>query len=124
MVCYLGEIRQALCLLKKKMKILALEKEMPGSQADRFQPLLRAEAMAVWNLRQRDLLREIWFDAQEHTAVILLECASLLEAEDALRELPLVQAGLIRFELHALAPYDGFARLFSKDLGQKEAGEA
>jgi len=41
-----------------------------------------------------------------------------LRAEAALDSLPLVQAGLIRFELIPLSPYPGFARLFA-DAGSE-----
>ncbi len=34
------------------------------------------------------------------------------EARQALETLPLVQAGLIEFQILPLIPYDGFARLF------------
>ena len=42
----------------------------------------------------------------------MLECESLDAAQQALATLPLVQNGLIRFELIPLRPYPGFARLF------------
>jgi hypothetical protein len=41
------------------MKILALEKEIPGVTGDQFQPHLRAEAARVWELLQASVLREI-----------------------------------------------------------------
>ncbi len=96
------------------MKILALEKEMPGATAEQFRAHFKAEARRVWELQQGGILREIWFTAADHTAVIILECATVEEAGAALNTLPLVQAGLIRFEIHALVPYDGFARLFAE----------
>jgi hypothetical protein len=42
----------------------------------------------------------------------VLERSTLEEARQTLESLPLVQASLIEFELIALVPYDGFARLF------------
>ena len=93
------------------MKILALERELPGSTGDRFQPLLKDEARRVWELQQSGTLREIYFHAEEHTAILMLECAHAEEARHLLSTLPLVQAGLIDFVLIPLAPYDGFARL-------------
>jgi hypothetical protein len=46
--------------------------------------------------------------------VLMLECGTLEEAQRLLSGLPLVRAGLIKFELIPLAPYDGFARLFDR----------
>jgi muconolactone delta-isomerase len=95
------------------MKILALEQDLPGATAGQFHPHLKAEAARVWELYQSGVLREIYFRADRHSAVLVLECASLEDARQELNSLPLVQAGLIEFELIPLAPYPGFARLFS-----------
>jgi hypothetical protein len=95
------------------MKILALEIEREGAAAADFAPLLKAEAAHVWDLQQADLIREIHFRADRHTAVLILECPDLEHGRALVSAFPLVQAGLIRFELIPLAPYDGFARLFA-----------
>ena len=95
------------------MKILALEKPVPGVADDAFEPLLRAEAAKAWELHQRGVIRELYFRADRHEAVLILECADVHEARRCLAELPLVRAGLIGFELAPLVPYDGFARLFT-----------
>ncbi len=102
------------------MKILALEHERPGSTPEQFQPLLKEEALAVWQLHQSGTLREIYFDACSHTAVLILECEKTEAAQAILATLPLVHAGLIEFELIPLAPYDGFARLFDESFLQRE----
>jgi hypothetical protein len=94
------------------MKILAFEKERPGVTSAQYQPLLKEEARCLWELQQAGLVREAHFDARAHTAVLMLECKDEAAARQALAALPLVQAGLIEFELIPLAPYDGYARLF------------
>jgi len=96
------------------MKILALEKEKEKATAGRVQPLLRAEAAQVWELYQAEVLREIYFRADRPEAVLVMECENLSEAEAALNSLPLVQEGLIEFEIIPLAPYPGFRRLFGE----------
>lgn len=96
------------------MKILAIEQDAPGRSAADFSPYLRAEAAAVYTLQQAGIIREIYFRADCHAAVIMLECASLDEAREALDSLPLVSSGLIRFEIIQLLPYPGFARLFGQ----------
>lgn len=94
------------------MKILALEREMPGAPPEKFQQLGREEARRVWELHQAGVLRELYFRADEPAAVFMLECESLEEAAAVLLELPLVKAGLIEFDLIPLRAYTGFARLF------------
>jgi muconolactone delta-isomerase len=95
------------------MKILALELEAPGAAPERFQPYLKAEALRVWELHQAGSIRELYFRADQHTAVLVLECDSLEAARELLGSLPLVEAGLITFELIPLTAYPGFARLFA-----------
>lgn len=96
------------------MKVLALEEETPNRKADDFQPYLKAEAERVWELYRAGIIRELYFNQDTHTAVLVLECADMAEAGATLATLPLVQAGLIAFQLIPLIPYDGFARLFAQ----------
>lgn len=95
------------------MKILALEIEIPHIEPDQFPPYLQTEARQVWDLVQQGVIRETYFQAAQHLAVLVLECPDIDSARAALQTLPLVQAGLIDFNLLPLIPYDGFARLFS-----------
>jgi len=98
------------------MKILAIEHELPGAASDRFTPhLKRAEAARVWALQQADVIREAYFRADRSEAVLVLECATVDEAERALATLPMVAANLIAFEIIPLAPYPGLSRLFAGD---------
>jgi len=94
------------------MKILALEVEEEGIKPEQFAPHLKAEARRVWELYQSGVLREAYFRADRSEAVLVLECADAAEAQQALGTLPLVEAGLIRFEVIPLRPYPGLARLF------------
>ena len=95
------------------MQIIALKHESPGASTRQFSLYSKVEAVKIWELYQNGLVREIFFRQDQSTAVLVLECAGLDEARAALSELPLVQAGLINFELIPLKPYPGFARLFT-----------
>jgi len=96
------------------MRILAMEQDVPGVQNEDFTPeIKRAEAIRAWELYLAGVFRELYFRQDRSTAVLLLECASIEEAWAALDSLPLVQAGLIAFEVIPLAPYPGFSRLFT-----------
>ncbi len=95
------------------MMFLALEREVEGADWDAARVVLKDEARRVWELQQSEVFREIWFTAKDHLAVLMLECGSEEEAKQALATLPLVKAGLVEFEVQALVPYDGFARLFT-----------
>ena len=95
------------------MKILALEKELPGIADDAFEPYLKAEALRAWELHQEGVLRELYFRADWPGAVLVLECRDTAHAREVLGTLPLVQAGLIDFDVIPLVAYPGFSRLFA-----------
>ena len=96
------------------MKILAIEREVPGMTEEMFHPHLEEEAGRVWELYQAGIFREIYFTQEQSAAVIILECAGIDEADRALASLPLVTKGLISFDLLPLIPYPGFSRLFKQ----------
>jgi muconolactone delta-isomerase len=95
------------------MKILAIEHERSGATAEKFGQHSAAEALRVWELHQQGIIRELYFRADRSEAVLILECDSTETAKQVLLTLPLVQKGLIAFELIPLKAYPGFARLFS-----------
>ena len=94
------------------MKILALEKEVPGIADGQYEPHLREEARRVWDLHQAGVIREMYFQADHSRAVLILECTDCRDAATVLDSLPLVRQGLIAFELIPLVAYPGFERLF------------
>lgn len=95
------------------MQILAIERSVPGTPADAFTTaLLRAEAEHLWELYEAGVVRQPFFRADRHEAVLLLECDSPQAARATLDRFPLVSAGLIDFEIIPLRTYPGFARLF------------
>jgi hypothetical protein len=96
------------------MKILAMEIGVTDVKPEHYQPHLKAEARRVWELYQTGTIRESYFRADRPNAVLMLECTDVGEAGQILQSLPLVQAGLIAFEIIPLIAYPGFARLFGE----------
>lgn len=94
------------------MKILALERELPNANVELLIRFAEDEARQAWELHQAGLIRELYFRADQSTAVLVLECESLEHAESILAELPYVRESLIAFDLIPLQAYPGFARLF------------
>ena len=101
------------------MKILALEKELPGVTDAAFEPHLRNEALRAWQLYQEGTVRELYFRSDWHGAVLVLECSDVAAAQAALATLPLVRHGLIQFDLVPLRACPGFERLFAPDQPQQ-----
>lgn len=94
------------------MKILALEKEPPDVSPNAFKHFAEEEARKTWELHQAGMIRELYFRADQTTAVFILECDSIEKAQNTLAELPFVRKGLIVFDLIPLKAYPGFERLF------------
>ena len=95
------------------MRILAIEREVPGVTDEAFKPHLMEEAVRVWELYQAGVFRELYFRQDQPSAVLLLECADAEEAGEVLNTLPLVKEELIACDIIPLAPYPGFSRLFA-----------
>jgi len=93
------------------MKILAIEKEMPGVVDSDYKPWLEAEARKAWELHQEGLIRELYF-TDDCCAVLVLEARDKAHAREIVDQLPLVKQKLIDFDLMVLAAYPGFSRLF------------
>ncbi len=99
------------------MKILAVEKQLAEVKDEDFTLILKQrEAAKVWQLYQEGIIREIYFRQDWPGAVLVLECTASSEAISVLGELPLVEAGLIEFDVIPLIPYPGFSRLFAEEI--------
>jgi len=92
------------------MKILAIEKEKGLVQWENQADVLLEEARSVYRYMLSGVLREIYF-TQHKNAVLIMECTNRSEAVEVLNTLPLVQKGLIEFEVMELHPYTGLSRL-------------
>ncbi len=97
------------------MKVIAFERAgtNPWPEQAETDRLLVSEAKHVWDLQQAGMIREIYFRADRPDAVLVLECRDATEARRTLASLPLVKEGLVDFDIVALRPYPGFARLFA-----------
>lgn len=97
------------------MKILALEKDLRGTNGEKFKQYLKSEAQKVWELYKKGIIREIFFRGDKPSAILILECKNIHEAKTVLSTLPLVKENLISFDIIPLVPYPGFERLFKKN---------
>ena len=96
------------------MRIIAIQKEAEGISKRDFVPHLRDEAREGWQLYKEGIIREMYFRDDKPEAVLILECEDVKEAQEKLATLPLVEKGMISFELIPLRPYHGYERLFAK----------
>ncbi|MBS1773786.1 MAG: hypothetical protein JST82_13080 [Bacteroidetes bacterium] len=95
------------------MKILAIEKEVPGVDWSTVsKDILAQEALGVYKMYLSEQLREHYFN-EHNCAVLVLECDSKAHAQELLGKLSLVQNNLITFDIMELHPYTGYNRLIN-----------
>ena len=99
------------------MKILALEREIEGTDWENTENLLEQEAQHIFQLYLSDNLREIYF-TEEKNAVLIMETKDKKTAKILLNALPLVKSGKINFEIMELKPYTGYERIIKKPSGK------
>lgn len=96
------------------MKILAISKIPLGVTSQILQPHLVVEAKQVWQLYTSGGLREIYFRTDQPGAVLVLECTDVEAAKAMLDTLPMVEAGVLDFDIIPLGPFRSYELLFAK----------
>jgi hypothetical protein len=87
------------------MRILALDRVVPSATLEKMRPFFKQEAQCAYSMYKEGRIRELFFRTDRPGAAMLLECEDTTDARRLLDELPLVQAGLIDFELIPLGPF-------------------
>ena len=95
------------------MKILCLDRPLPGASFEKYQPHLQAEVRHTWEAYKSGVVRDIYFRQDRPGVAIFLECASLDEAKKVVADFPLVKAGLIDFEVIPLGAFANWELLFA-----------
>jgi len=95
------------------VKVVAIGRPRSGVGWVDIAPYVSEEARHVWELYESERVREFYLRADERPGVVLVfECEDAAEAERLVGSLPIVEAGLLDFEVIALRPYVGLRRLF------------
>jgi muconolactone delta-isomerase len=91
------------------MQFLSISRRKPGVTDEACAPWVGAEAERARELYAEGWLRQIWHRADMPGACLLWEAAGVEQVNELLGTLPFAKAGLLDFEVIALAPYRGFA---------------
>lgn len=94
------------------MKILAIDKILPGATEEKIYTHIKEEAAKAWEFYEQDIVREWYFRQDRGGVVLMLECDSIEAAKDVIDDLPLVKAGLVDFDLIPLGAFKPLASLF------------
>ena len=95
------------------MKILCLDRPLPGDTFEKYQPHLLDEVRHVWQAYKNGIVREIYSRQDRPGVAIILECASVDGAKKAFADFPLVRAGLIEIDAIPLGPFVNWEMLFA-----------
>lgn len=95
------------------MKILCLDRPLPGASFEKYQPHLEAEVRHTWQAYKEGAIRDIYFRQDRPGVAIFMECASPDEAKAILADLPLAKAGLIEFDTIPLGAFANWELLFA-----------
>lgn len=98
--------------MEQVMKILCLDRPLPGATFEKYQPHLKHEVEHTWATYKNGALRDIYFRQDRPGVALFLECQTIDEARAVLAELPLVKAGLIDFDIIPLGPFLNWELLF------------
>lgn len=90
------------------MRFYVVAKRRPEFAAEDFAPHLEGEARRARQLYADNSLREIHSRTDGKGAVLVLEAADEAAAEAAIKSLPLVQNGMLDYEIYGVQPYRGF----------------
>ena len=95
------------------MKILATIDVVAGADLAALRQKLADEVKGSWSLFTAGFLREAYATTTPTRVVFVLEAESRSEADEKLRALPLIAAGLVRVELTELRPFVNWSLLFA-----------
>lgn len=90
------------------MKVVAIV-HRADRPAEEFAPHLEAEAKVAMKMWAADEIRELYSREDGKGAVIVFEADGAEAADAHMKKLPLVQAGLLTYELYPVKPYRGIA---------------
>jgi hypothetical protein len=98
------------------MQVLALSRRAPGVTAEDLAPHAQGEAVVATRLMAQGVIRTAHLCPERPGAVLVMECDSLDEARAHLATLPMVQHGLIAFEVSRMVPYTAWTALFKDEF--------
>jgi hypothetical protein len=97
------------------MQVLALSRRLPGVTTEQLQPLEQPEAAAAYRLMMGGHLRNVHMLPERPGAMLILEANDIAHAQQLLGGLPMVEQGLITFDLSRMLPYPALGSLFAPE---------
>jgi hypothetical protein len=96
------------------MKLLAIIDVVAGVATEEIRTEIPNELKGSWTLFAAGALREAYATSSPTRVVFILEAPDAAHAAIDLGKLPLIQAGLLRYELIELLPFTNWSVLFAR----------
>lgn len=97
------------------MKILAIDKVMPDATPDKVKETFMDEVNYTVKMYLADVVREMYFRQDRSGTILMLEAPSLEDARSLINKMPMVQEGLIDYELIPVGPFVPLALLLDEE---------
>jgi len=91
---------------------LVITHDKPNVNWKEKEQLLKQEAKVIWSLQKKDIIRSIWFTKNTREAILIIEAENSIRTKEIVDTFPLVEKGLITYDIVELVAYDGYERLF------------
>ena len=98
------------------MKVIAIDKILPTATEENIRGVVIREALHIWLLYSKDVVREVYFRKDRPGVVLHLECTDAAEAKRILSTFPMVKAGVIDFDIIPLGHFVPFGMLIDQEL--------
>lgn len=98
------------------MKILALDKVLPGATPDKVKENFMKDVNHTIKMYLADVVRDMYFRQDRSGTVLMLEAPSVEDARTLIDRMPMVQAGLIDFDLIPIGPFVPLALLLDEEM--------
>jgi hypothetical protein len=98
------------------MKIFAIDRILPTATEDTIRGVVIREALHIWMLYTKDIVRETYFRKDRPGVVLVLECESVAEAKKILSTFPMVKNAVIDFDIIPVGHFVPFGTLLDQEL--------
>ena len=104
------------------MKLFAIDRILPTATEENIRGVVIKEALHIWMLYTKDLVRETYFRKDRPGVILVLEAESVADAKMVLATFPMVRAGVIDFDIIPVGHFVPFGTLLDQALLKENQG--
>jgi len=105
------------------MKLFAVDRILPTATEENIRGVVIREALHIWMLYTKDIVRETYFRKDRPGVILVLEAENVAEAKKVLSTFPMVRAGVIDFDIIPVGHFVPFGTLLDQELLKENQGQ-